>query len=98
MREPSKHSGKRCTSTLYNPATLTHGKKGKGLTDYDLRVPLIGFGKIADLMVKYSMQGDLVAIVGRLVTLRQGKDRHTTGLYVELIKTLDEEEDEYYEN
>mgnify|MGYP003109755895 CR=1 FL=1 len=93
--QPSKHSGKRCVGTLYNPAVWKNKSKNEPATaqQFDLRVPLIGFGKIAELMVQYSMQGDLVAVVGRLVQLRQGKDQFVTGLYIELLKTLDDEEE-----
>ena len=80
---PTRHSGKKVIAKLYNPEL---GGKNRS---FDLRVPVIALGKIADLCVEYSKMGDLVALNGRLVQIQSPKG-FTVGVYVEQIKTLDE--------
>jgi hypothetical protein len=75
---PSKHTGMRVLGKLYNPSDRDR--------KYDLRIPIMAFGRPAKLMTDFGKSGDLVTIVGRMST--------TAGsvcVIAERIKTLDEE-------
>ncbi len=87
----SQSSGDKCGARLYNPGKETKDRAGTR-NNFDLNVNLIGFGKIAKLMNEYSLQGDLVCIVGRLTSLKIN-GRIVAGVYVEEIKTLDDGEE-----
>tara|TARA_R100000951_G_scaffold112163_1_gene112095 strand:- start:1556 stop:1906 length:351 start_codon:yes stop_codon:yes gene_type:complete len=87
----SQSSGDKCGARLHNPGKQAKDRVGTR-NNFDLNVSLIGFGKIAKLMNDYSLQGDLVCIVGRLTSLKIS-GRLVAGVYVEEIKTLDDGED-----
>ena len=74
----SKHSGIRVVAKLYNPSEKDR--------KYDLRIPILSYGRPAKHMLDYGKSGDLVSIVGRMST--------TSGsvcVIAELVKTLDED-------
>tara|TARA_R110001583_G_scaffold38351_1_gene123995 strand:+ start:4279 stop:4560 length:282 start_codon:yes stop_codon:yes gene_type:complete len=74
----TRGSGMRVVAKLYNPSE----KERK----YDLRIPIMAYGKPAKLMRDFGKSGDLVSIIGRV-----GSRSRSVCVIAELIKTLDED-------
>tara|TARA_R100000231_G_scaffold6732_4_gene9789 strand:+ start:172 stop:522 length:351 start_codon:yes stop_codon:yes gene_type:complete len=89
LRKPTKHSGDRATAKIFVPEN-PRGNKNNKYPPHPLRVTVIGFGKIANKLMEYSVSGDLVVILGNLIELRSGGTE--TAIYIQSLTSLDDDE------
>ena len=78
----SKSSGIKVRAKIYNQSESDR--------KYDLRIPLIAFGKPATMLVEAGKTGVLVTVMGRL-TMVKNDSNTSIEVFVEGVQSLDED-------